>query len=127
MEVSPAQFSNPSHILFRSSVHSVYDIVSSLLAGSRDTNSLICASTSDSDATTSTSPASPLWKAAEEVSHLEISFPSIALGEFTNNFAFFSSIKVKSVRPGTTARPPPHVPKIAVIWGITPEAFTCFI
>ena len=37
-----------------------------------------------------------------EVSHLEISLPSMALGELTKSFAFFSSIKVKSVNVGTT-------------------------
>jgi hypothetical protein len=52
-------------------------------------------------------------------------FPSSAFGEFTNSFPSLFSINVKSVSPGTTARPPPHIPKTAVICGITPDAIAC--
>ena len=31
-----------------------------------------------------------------------------------------------NIGAGTIARPPPHVPKMAVIWGITPLARLCF-
>ena len=46
----------------------------------------------------------------------------MALGAFTNNLAFFSSIKVKSAIAEDTAIPPPQVPNTAEICGITPEA-----
>ena len=78
--VSPAQFSRPSHTLFKSSAHSSNAVLSSLFAGSMETSSLICARISASAAVTSTMPASSLWNAAEEVSHLEISLPSIGNG-----------------------------------------------
>jgi len=48
--------------------------------------------------------------------------PLSALGAFTNSFADLSSMKVKSVIAADTAMPPPQVPKIAEICGITPEA-----
>ena len=90
-------------------------------------NSLISAKISASSATASTIPTFSLWKSALDVSHLEISFPSNALGAFTNNFAFLLSMKVKSVKVGTKASPPPQLPKIAVICGITPDANVCFM
>ena len=66
-----------------------------------------------------------LWYFAAEVSHLEISFPASAFGEFTKSFPLFSSMNVKSASPGTTASPPPHIPKIAAICGTTPDAIAC--
>ena len=80
-----------------------------------DTSCLIFAKIVSSSATTSTIPLSLLWKSAVDESHLEILFPSSALGEFTNNFAFDFSIKVTSVSVGINARPPPQLPNIAVI------------
>ena len=88
---------------------------SSLFAGSIATSSLICARTDASSATTSTIPASSLWNLAAAVSHFETEFPSSALGEFTNNFALEPSMKVKSVKVGIRASPPPQLPKTAVI------------
>ena len=84
------------------------------------TNVRISERISSSVPTPSTRPVFSLWNFAEDVSHLSTVFPGIAFGEFTNNFAFFSSINVKSVRAGT------QVPKIAVICGITPDASDCF-
>ena len=125
--VSPVQFAISAHTRFKSSVQSSKTGSSSLFGGSMHTSSLICAKIDASSATTSTMPASLLWKSAAEVSHLLISFPSSALGAFTNSFAFFSSINVKSVSVGIRARPPPQLPKMAVICGITPELSTCFL
>ena len=96
-----------------------------MLAGKIDTKARISERISSSDPIPSTRPF-VLWYTAEDVSHFAISFPGSALGELRNYFAFFSSINVKSVSAGTTESPPPHVPKIAVICGITPEAIACF-
>ena len=123
-DVSPTAFAIVSLTLLRSSVHSS-SATSSLLAGRRDTNCLIWSRTEASSPVTSTIPASSLWNLAEAVSSLDVKLPSSALGLLTKSFADFSSINVKSVRVGTTAIPPPHVPKIAVICGITPDASTC--
>ena len=68
-----------------------------------------------SSATTSTIPLSSDWNLADAESHIATVFPSNALGAFTNNFAFYSSMKVKSVMVGKRPKPPPQVPKIAVI------------
>ena len=115
IEVSPTQFSRSAQTLFKSSVHSSYEASSSLLPGSIVTSSRIFAKMLSSSATTSTIPLCVLWKSAVEESHLEALFPSSALGELTNNFAFAFSIKVKSVKVGNSARPPPQLPKTAVI------------
>ena len=104
----------------------MYDASSSLLHGKMLTNVRISERISSSVPTPSTRPVFSLWNFAEDVSHLSTVFPGIAFGEFTNNFAFFSSINVKSVRAGTKDKPPPQVPKIAVICGITPDASDCF-
>ena len=82
----------------------MYDASSSLLHGKMLTNVRISERISSSVPTPSTRPVFSLW----------------------NNFAFFSSINVKSVRAGTKDKPPPQVPKIAVICGITPDASDCF-
>ena len=124
---SAAAFSRSAHTLFKSSVHSSNAPSSSLFAGSKHTNSRICCISSASSATTSTIPTSSIWNLADAVSHFETSLPAMAFGEFTNNFALAASMKVKSVNVGIIARPPPQLPKIAVICGITPEAFVCFI
>jgi len=56
----------------------------------------------------------------------EVKTLSFTNQELTNNFALDSSMKVKSLSAGTTARPPPQLPKIALICGTTPEASTSF-
>ena len=93
---------------------------SSLFAGRMLTKVRMLSNSSSSCATTSTIPASLLWNAAFAV--FSVLLPSNAFGELTNSFAFFASINVKSVRAGTTAIPPPQVPKTAVICGTTPDA-----
>jgi len=79
------------------------------------TRERISARISSSDPIPSTRPVVSLWNFAEDVSHLEMSFPGIAFGVLVNNLPFFVSMNVKSVRAGTIESPPPHVPKIAVI------------
>ena len=124
--MSPVQPAISSHTLFRSSVHSLKLSLSSLFSGSMLTSVRICPRISSSVPMPSTSPVSSLWNCAEAESHFSTLFPSSAFGVFTNSLPFFSSTNVKSVRAGTTAIPPPHVPKTAVICGITPDASVCF-
>ena len=97
-----------------------------MLQGSMQISERMSERISSSVPTASTRPADSLWNFGEAVSHFWTVLPGIALGEFTNSFAFFSSINVKSVSAASAARPPPQLPKIAVIWGTTPEAIVCF-
>ena len=77
-------------------------------------------------ATKSTTPVVFAWNTALVYSSIVASLSFKAFGLFTNNFAFLFVITVKSARDGITAVPPPHVPNIAVICGITPDACDCF-
>ena len=121
---SSAAFSRSAHTLFRSSVHSSYASLSSLLAGRIATSERISSRISSSLPTPSTIPDSSLWNFALAVSHLSAVLPGMVFGEFTNNFPF-SAINVKSESAAAAASPPPQLPNTAVICGITPEAIAC--
>ena len=124
-----ASFLKPSRlgmILLMLSVQFSCLSVSVLHDGSISTRLLIVPRTSSSVSNTpSTLAVFSLTYSAVAVSSLTTLFSSNALGLFTKSFAPSFVMNVKSVSVGIRAAPPPHVPKIAVICGITPDANDC--